>query len=108
MLPEQTATAIRDAHEGFERARSRAWLERIRAGLEYRRGLRLIEEGVAGRRQERDRRISEAAAAGASYRELGRALGLSHSRIQQIVNDRRAVGRDGCWAEGGSLSRDGR
>ena len=87
MLPKETATAIREAHQGFERARGRVWLERIRVGLEYRRGLREIEEGVARVRQERDARIREAVEAGASYREVGRALGLSHSRIQQIVND---------------------
>lgn len=86
MLPPDDAAEIRSAHERFERARSRVWLERIRAGLEYRRSLREIEEGVAGVRRDRDERIRRAAAAGASYRELGRALGLSHSRIQQIVN----------------------
>jgi len=46
MLTEASAEAIREAHEGFERARGRVWLERIRVGLEYRRGLREIEEGV--------------------------------------------------------------
>jgi hypothetical protein len=86
MLADESADALREAHEGFERARGRMWLERIRVGLEYRRGLRKIEEGVARVRRERDERIREAVAAGASYREVGRALGLSHSRIQQIVN----------------------
>ncbi len=78
---------MRDAHQGFERARGRAWLERIRVGLEYRRGLREIEEGVAAARRERDDRVRKAVAGGASYREVARALGLSHSRIQQIVNE---------------------
>jgi hypothetical protein len=87
MLAEATAQRIRDAHEGFERARSRVWLQRVRAGLEYRRAMRQIDEGVARERIERDRLIRKASSAGASYRELGRALGLSHSRIQQIVND---------------------
>ena len=87
MLPDRTAAAIRDAHQGFERARSRVWLERIRVGLEYRRGLREIEEGVAAARRERDRRVCEAVAAGSSYREVARAVGLSHSRVQQIVNE---------------------
>jgi DNA invertase Pin-like site-specific DNA recombinase len=87
VLPDGTAAAIRDAHRGFERARSRVWLERIRVGLEYRRGLREIEEGVAAARRERDGRVREAVAAGASYREVARAVGLSHSRIQQIVNE---------------------
>ena len=95
MLPESTASAARDAHEGFERARSRAWLERIRVGLEYRRGLREIEEGVATARRERDDRVREAVADGASYREVARALGLSHSRIQQIVNDGQAAAGGG-------------
>jgi hypothetical protein len=86
MLTDETAEEIREAHEGFERARGRVWLERIRVGLEYRRGLREIEEGVARVRQDRDCKVREAVAGGASYRELGKALGLSHSRIQQIVN----------------------
>ena len=86
MLSEHSAEAIREAHDGFERARGRVWLERIRVGLEYRRGLREIEEDVARVRRERDARIREAVAGGASYREVGKALGLSHSRIQQIVN----------------------
>ena len=86
MLTDESAQVIREAHHGFERARGRVWLERIRVGLEYRRGLREIEEGVARVRQERDAAIREAVAAGASYREVGKALGLSHSRIQQIVN----------------------
>ena len=87
MLAERDAQALREAHGEFERLRSRGWLERIRAGLECRRALREIEDGVARARQERDRAIREANASGASYRELGRALGLSHSRIQQIVNE---------------------
>ena len=86
MLTDESAEVIREAHAGFERARGRVWLERIRVGLEYRRGLREIEEGVARVRRERDARIREAVAGGASYREVGKALGLSHSRIQQIVN----------------------
>lgn len=92
MLGEADAERIREAHEDFGRARSGVWLQRIRVGLEYRRGLREIEEGVARARRERDERIRKAIAAGASYREVARALGLSHSRIQQIVN---AAGGDG-------------
>jgi hypothetical protein len=95
MLTDESAEVIRRAHDGFESARGRVWLERIRVGLEYRRGLREIDESVARVRQERDAAIREAVAGGASYREVGRALGLSHSRIQQIVNagpgDDRAV-----------------
>lgn len=80
------AAKLAEAHEGFERARGRVWLERVRVGLEYRRGMRQIEEAVARARLERDRRVREAVGAGASYREVARALGLSHSRVQQIVN----------------------
>jgi hypothetical protein len=87
MLPDGSAEAIREAHDGFERARKRAWLERIRVGLEYRRSLRAVEDGVAAARRERDELVRNAVADGASYREMGRALGLSHSRIQQIVNE---------------------
>jgi hypothetical protein len=88
MLEEAAAEAIREAHDGFERARSRVWLERIRVGLEYRRAMREIEDGVARARADRDRRIRDAVAGGASYREVARAVGLSHSRIQQVVNER--------------------
>jgi hypothetical protein len=76
---------------GFERVGGRVWLERVRVGPEYRRGMRAIEEGVARARVERDERIRGAVEAGASYREVGRALGLSHSRIQQIVNEGRGA-----------------
>jgi hypothetical protein len=85
MLTDEAAATVREAQDGFEAARSRIWIERVRVGLEYRRGMRKIEEDVAAARLERDTRIREAAAGGASYRELGAALGLSHSRIQQIV-----------------------
>ena len=78
---------MRRAHREFERARRRRWLERVRVGLEYRRAMRRIEEDVARVRLERDRLIRDAVAAGASYREVAGELGLSHSRIQQIVNN---------------------
>ena len=55
-------------------------------GLEYRRAMRRIDEDTARVRLERDRLVRETVAAGASYREVARVLGLSHSRIQQIVN----------------------
>jgi len=86
VITEEGTDALRQAHSEFERARSRVWLERVRVGLEYRRGMREIEERVAKVRLERDRRVREAVAAGASYREVARALGLSHSRVQQIVH----------------------
>ena len=98
MLTDDGAAAIREAHDGFEKARGRVWLERVRVGLEYRRGLREIEDGVARVRQERDFAIREAVSGGASYREVGKALGLSHSRIQQIVNA-------GVAGSGGEASR---
>jgi transposase len=49
--------------------------------------MREVEERVARVRLERDRRVRDAVAAGASYREVAKAIGLSHSRIQQIVNE---------------------
>lgn len=82
---------MRQAHLEFDRARRRIWIERVRAGLEYRRAMRQIDEQVAGARLKRDRLIREAVGAGASYREVARALGLSHSRIQQIVGSKKPV-----------------
>jgi hypothetical protein len=90
MIAPQVEEQLRHAHGGFERERSRVWVERVRVGLEYRRGMRAIEEGVARKRMERDALIRAAVGGGASYREVGRALGLSHSRVQQIVNEGRA------------------
>lgn len=86
VITEVKAGELREAHAEFERARGRIWLERVRVGLEYRRAMREIDEGVARVRLERDRRVREAVSGGASYREVARALGLSHSRVQQIVN----------------------
>jgi hypothetical protein len=86
MLDEGDIGELRRSHGEFERARGRMWIERVRVGLEYRRAMREVEERVTSVRLERDSRIREAVSAGASYREVGRALGLSHSRIQQIVN----------------------
>jgi DNA invertase Pin-like site-specific DNA recombinase len=86
MIAEGEAEDLRKAHSDFERARERVWVERVRAGLDHRRAMRRIDEDVARVRLERDRLIRDAIAAGASYREVARALGLSHSRIQQIVN----------------------
>jgi hypothetical protein len=86
MIAEAEAARLRKAHTEFLRARGRAWVERVRVGLEYRRAMRRIEEDVARVRLERDRLIRKAVAAGGSYREVAGALGLSHSRIQQIVN----------------------
>jgi 2-keto-4-pentenoate hydratase len=87
MLAEKAAGELRLAHRQFERARDRAWLDRVRVGLEYRRAMREVDERLADVRSVRDKLVREAVAGGASYREVGRAIGLSHSRIQQIVQD---------------------
>jgi DNA-binding NarL/FixJ family response regulator len=85
MIGEAEAERLKNAHAAFERARGRVWVEKVRVGLEYRRAMRRIDEDVSRVRLERDRLIRKAVAAGCSYREVARELGLSHSRIQQIV-----------------------
>jgi hypothetical protein len=82
----ENADRLRRAHADFERIRSRLWVERVRVGLEYRRAMRRIDEDAARVRLKRDQLVREAVEGGASYREVARVLGLSHSRIQQIVN----------------------
>jgi hypothetical protein len=86
VIADADAERLRRAHAEFERVRSRTWIERVRVGLEYRRGMRKIDEDVARVRLERDRLVRAAVKKGASYRQVAAALGLSHSRIQQIVN----------------------
>ena len=86
MIADFEAKRLREAHAAFERARGRVWVDRVKVGLEYRRAMRRIDEDVARVRLERDRMIRDAVADGGSYREVARVLGLSHSRIQQIVN----------------------
>jgi hypothetical protein len=86
VIDESTTAELRSAHNDFERTRDRVWLERVRVGLEYRRAMRDVDESVARARAERDQRVRKAVEAGGSYREVARAIGLSHSRIQQIVN----------------------
>ena len=86
MVDECLGISLREAQGEFERTRRRLWLERIRVGLEYRRSLREVDDGVARSRAGRDERVRRAVADGASYREVARAIGLSHSRVQQIVN----------------------
>jgi hypothetical protein len=86
MIAEAKADRLRKAHADFERARGRMWIERVRVGLEYRRAMRKVDQDVARVRLERDRLIRDVVATGGSYREVARTLGLSHSRIQQIVN----------------------
>ena len=88
MIGEREAKSLRKAHSEFERLRGRVWVERVRVGLEYRRAMRRIDEDTARVRLQRDELVREAVEAGASYREVARVLGLSHSRIQQIVNSR--------------------
>ena len=85
MIAGSEAERLREVHREFERARGRVWIERVRVGLEYRRAMRGIDEAVARVRLERDQRIRDAVSSGASYREVAAVLGLSHSRIQQIV-----------------------
>jgi hypothetical protein len=86
MIAEMEAARLQKAHSDFERHRGRVWVERVRVGLDYRRAMRQIDEEVTRARLVRDRLIRQSVAGGASYREVARALGLSHSRIQQIVN----------------------
>lgn len=86
VINDARARRLSEAHAEFERARGRVWLERVRVGLEYRRAMRRIDDEVARVRLERDRLVRDAVACGASYREVARVLGLSHSRVQQIVN----------------------
>lgn len=86
MIAEIEAARLRKAHADFDRVRSRVWVERVRVGLDYRRAMRQIDEEVTRARLVRDRLVRQSVTGGASYREVARALGLSHSRIQQIVN----------------------
>ena len=88
-LEREIAAGLRDKHSAYEEARDHVWVERIGAGLRYRREMREIGDRVGARRAERDDAIRLAVSAGASYRQVARALGLSHSRIQQIVNESR-------------------
>ena len=86
MIVDREAKLLHEAHLEFERARGRVWIERVRVGLEYRRAMRAIDESVAKVRLERDQLVRDAVSGGASYREVARAIGLSHSRVQQIVD----------------------
>jgi DNA invertase Pin-like site-specific DNA recombinase len=90
VLSAQRANILLAGHREYESARDHVWLERIRAGLEYRRAMRQIDDRVRRLRMSRDEAIRRAVADSASYREVARALGLSHSRIQQVVNEGRA------------------
>jgi hypothetical protein len=87
-------TATRSQHlaaaqRGYADGRDRVWIDRVGAGLAYRRALREIDDGVRAAREKRDAAVREAVEAGGSYREVARALSLSHGRVQQIVNAHR-------------------
>ena len=84
-VPGQEARRLSALQRDFEAARDRVWVDRIGAGLAYRRALREIDEAVRGAREQRDEAVLAAVEAGGSYREVGRAVGISHSRVQQIV-----------------------
>ena len=85
VIAKSKAKALAGAQRDYEGARDRMWVDRIGAGLAYRRALREIDERVHEARSRRDRAVVEAVEAGGSYREVAGALGLSHSRVQQIV-----------------------
>lgn len=51
-------------------------------------GLRQAGRKVAEWTQERDSRIREAVKAGGSYREVGNAVGLSHTAVKFIAHGR--------------------
>jgi hypothetical protein len=88
-LARQRGERIARSQQVYEGARGRVWMERIGAGLAHRRALRAIDERVREARDRRDRAVLDAVEAGASYREVARAAGLSHSRVQQIVGEAR-------------------
>jgi DNA invertase Pin-like site-specific DNA recombinase len=83
------ADHLAEAQRAYAEGRDRVWIDRIGAGLAYRRALREIDDGVRAARERRDASVREAVEAGGSYREVARALGLSHGRVQQIVNAQR-------------------
>jgi DNA-binding NarL/FixJ family response regulator len=85
MIAERDSERLEKLQQDYEATRDRVWVDRIGVGLAYRRSLREIEERVRGAREERDRAVVAAVEAGGSYREVARALHLSHSRVQQIV-----------------------
>ena len=90
MIAESDSKRLAELQNAYEGTRDRVWVDRIGAGLAYRRALREIEEHVHAAREERDRAVVAAVDAGGSYREVARALELSHSRVQQIVGASRS------------------
>jgi DNA invertase Pin-like site-specific DNA recombinase len=85
-VPGEHAKRLAALQDQFEQARDGVWVDRIGAGLTYRRALREIDEKVDEARRTRDAAVLAAVEAGGSYRQVAKALGLSHSRVQQIVN----------------------
>jgi DNA invertase Pin-like site-specific DNA recombinase len=84
-VPEDHAERLHSLQRQFEQTRDGVWVDRIGAGLAYRNSLRKIDEKVEESRRERDAAVVAAVEAGGSYREVAKALGLSHSRVQQII-----------------------
>ncbi len=90
-IAEDRAEQLLELQRDFEQTRDRVWVDRIGAGIAYRQALREIDQRVDLTRRARDTAVVDAVEAGGSYREVGRALGLSHSRVQQIVNAARGA-----------------
>jgi DNA invertase Pin-like site-specific DNA recombinase len=89
MIAPSRSELLAKAQRAYAEGRDRVWIDRVGAGLAYRRALREIDEEVRAAREKRDAAVCEAVEAGGSYREVARALGLSHGRVQQIVNAHR-------------------
>jgi DNA-directed RNA polymerase specialized sigma24 family protein len=89
MIHGPRADRLAKAQRAYGDTRDRVWIDRIGAGLAHRRALREIDDRVGAAREKRDAAVLEAVEAGGSYREVARALGLSHGRVQQIVNAHR-------------------
>lgn len=91
MISEAEKKRLRRVQGDYEGTRERVWVDRIGAGLAYRRSLREIEERVQTAREDRDQMVLDAVEAGGSYREVAAAVGISHSRVQQIVGAKRQM-----------------
>jgi hypothetical protein len=93
VLSDAQARRLRERHRDYKQAHDRVWLERIRAGLAYRRAMREIDEAVQRRRARRDESIRESVGAGASYREVARALGRLTAASSRSSTSRPAAPR---------------
>jgi DNA invertase Pin-like site-specific DNA recombinase len=89
MIAPARSEMLAEAQRAYADGRDRVWIDRVGAGIAYRRALREIDDGVRVAREKRDAAVVAAVEAGGSYREVARALGLSHGRVQQIVNAHR-------------------